>query len=163
MCSHASVTGLCIMQMLLHITLFMINKHTRIGANIFRNFTGHSCKALWTCTVVIIIWFIASSSILTRVRLTVTNGITVNPNKTNHTSAIVTIFMPSAHVPPFWQGLGSLATWVNVKQQQQKANHDTNCKLREFDIGDAVHICNFKGTLLWLPGSVDKCWCPVSY
>ena len=52
---------------------------------------------------------------------------------------------------------------MNVKQQQQKANHDTNCKLREFDIGDTVHICNFQGTLLWLPGSVDKCRCPVSY
>ena len=32
-----------------------------------------------------------------------------------------------------------------------------NCKLREFDVGDAVYIHNFKGTPLWLLGSIDKC------
>ena len=40
----------------------------------------------------------------------------------------------------------SVATRVNVKQQQQKAYHDTSCKLREFDKGDAVYIHNFMRT-----------------
>ena len=44
-----------------------------------------------------------------------------------------------------------------------KVHHDTNCKLREFDAGDAVYIRNFKGTPLWLPGTIDKCRGPVSY
>ena len=57
----------------------------------------------------------------------------------------------------------SVATRVNVRQQQQKVHHDTNCKLREFDVGDAVYIRNFKGTPLWLPGTIDKCQGPVSY
>lgn len=41
----------------------------------------------------------------------------------------------------------SVATKVNAIQQQQKINHDTSCKLREFDIGD----------------NVDKWHGPVSY
>ena len=32
-----------------------------------------------------------------------------------------------------------------------------NCKLREFDVGDVVYINNFKGTPLWLLGSIDNC------
>ena len=57
----------------------------------------------------------------------------------------------------------SVATRVNVRQQQQKVHHDTNCKLREFDVGDEVYIRNFKGTPLWLPGTIDKCRGPVCY
>ena len=57
----------------------------------------------------------------------------------------------------------SVATRVNVRQQQQKVHHDTNCKLREFDVGDEVYIRNFKGTPLWLPGTIHKCRGPVSY
>ena len=41
-----------------------------------------------------------------------------------------------------------VATRVNAKQQQQKVNHDGNCKLREFDVGDSVYIRNFRGTPL---------------
>lgn len=57
----------------------------------------------------------------------------------------------------------SVATRVNAKQQQQKVNHDSSCKLREFDIGDNVYIRNFRGTPLWIPGVVDRCRGPVSY
>ena len=57
----------------------------------------------------------------------------------------------------------SVAARVNVKQQQQKFNHDVICKLREFDVGDPVYIRNFKGTPLRLPAVVDKCRGPVSY
>ena len=39
----------------------------------------------------------------------------------------------------------SVATRVNAKQQQQKVNHDGNCK---FDVGDSVYIRNFRGTPL---------------
>ena len=56
----------------------------------------------------------------------------------------------------------SIATRVNAKQQQQKVNHDGNCKLREFDVGDTVYICNFRGTPLWIPGIVNQCRGPVS-
>ena len=58
----------------------------------------------------------------------------------------------------------SIATRVNAKQQQQqKVNHDGNCKLREFDVGDTVYIRNFRGTPLWIPGIVNQCRGPVSY
>ena len=57
----------------------------------------------------------------------------------------------------------SVATRVNAKQQQQKVNHDGNCKLREFDVGDTVYIRNFRGTPLWIPGIVNQCHGPVSY
>ena len=58
----------------------------------------------------------------------------------------------------------SVATRVNAKQQQQqKVNHDGNCKLREFDVGDTVYIHNFRGTPLWIPGIVNQCCGPVFY
>ena len=57
----------------------------------------------------------------------------------------------------------SIVTRVNAKQQQQKVNHDGNCKLREFDVGDTVYIRNFRGTPLWIPGIVNQCRGPVSY
>ena len=56
-----------------------------------------------------------------------------------------------------------VAARVTVKQQQQKVNHDANCKLREFDVDDTVYIRNFRGTPLWIPGIIDKCCGPVSY
>ena len=55
----------------------------------------------------------------------------------------------------------SVATRVNDKQQQ-KVNHDGNCKLREFDVGDIIYIRNFRGTPLWIPGIVNQCCGPVS-
>ena len=51
----------------------------------------------------------------------------------------------------------SIATRVNAKQHQQKVNHDGNCKLRGFDVGDTVYIYNFRGTPLWIPGIVNQC------
>ena len=57
----------------------------------------------------------------------------------------------------------SVTTRVNARQQQ-KINHDSNCKLREFNIGENVYIRNFRGTPLWIPGVVvDRCRGPVSY
>ena len=50
----------------------------------------------------------------------------------------------------------SIATRVTQKQQQQKANHDGNRRLREFD------LCTPE-TSLWIPGIIDKCCGPVSY
>ena len=57
----------------------------------------------------------------------------------------------------------SVVATVTVKQQQQKVNHDANCKLREFDVDDTVYIQNFRGTPLWIPGIIDKSRGPVSY
>ena len=57
----------------------------------------------------------------------------------------------------------SVAARVNARQQQQKINHDSNCKLREFNIGENVYIRNFRGTPLWIPGVVDRYRGPVSY
>jgi len=38
----------------------------------------------------------------------------------------------------------SIAAQVNVKQQQQKSNHDASHKLREFEVGDIVYVRNFR-------------------
>ena len=57
----------------------------------------------------------------------------------------------------------TVATRVSTKQQQQKVNHDSCSKLREFQVGDDVHIQNFRGTPLWILGVIVKCQGPVSY
>ena len=51
----------------------------------------------------------------------------------------------------------TVATRVSAKQQQQKVNHDSCSKLRKFKVGDDVHIRNFRGTTLWIPGVIVKC------
>jgi len=49
----------------------------------------------------------------------------------------------------------TVASRIQAIQQQQKANHDGKCKLRELDIADTVHVKNFTGTPAWIPGVVE--------
>ena len=52
-----------------------------------------------------------------------------------------------------------------MPNNNSKKNHDScyGSKLREFKVGDDVHIRNFRGTPLWIPGVIVKYRCPVSY
>ena len=50
----------------------------------------------------------------------------------------------------------------NVKQNQQRQNHDQKATERSFVVGDMVHALNHRGTPTWLPGTVSAVLGPCS-
>ena len=52
---------------------------------------------------------------------------------------------------------------VEQKQHQQKVRHDTNTRVRTFEVGSTVFVKNFGPGRKWLPGKVTKVTGPVSY
>ena len=52
---------------------------------------------------------------------------------------------------------------VESKQLQQKQDHDSTARSREFTVGDLVSVCNFGQGDKWLPGVVIKRTGPVSF
>lgn len=52
---------------------------------------------------------------------------------------------------------------VKNKQAQQKAQHDSHAKAREFAVGQNVMARNFRPAPKWIPGVVDAKLGPLSY
>ena len=57
----------------------------------------------------------------------------------------------------------SLSDQVIQKQTTQSDHHNVHARMREFDIGQAVMIRNFRGQPKWLPGEIVQKNGPLSY
>ena len=52
---------------------------------------------------------------------------------------------------------------MEVRQEQQRLDHDRHARSREFRVGDFVHVRNFNQGPMWVPGVVVLVREPVSY
>ena len=57
----------------------------------------------------------------------------------------------------------NITTRVELKQQQQKCNHDSCAVARLFQEGDGVYAQDFRQGKSWVSGKIAKCLGPVSF
>ena len=56
-----------------------------------------------------------------------------------------------------------MAKRVEDKQSQQKATHYVSAHSRTFEVGDLVHVLNFRPGEKWIPGKIIESTGPISF
>ena len=56
-----------------------------------------------------------------------------------------------------------MAKRVEDKQSQQKATHDVSAHSRTYEVGDLVHVLNFRPGEKWIPGKIIESTGPISF